>query len=103
MKKSKVTDYAALKKQQHTIIVLKKSSNVFISNGCLEHFCQNPSIQRKYFALLFMKSLKFIISSLCANSNLFEMVCRQQMLKVYTRHFIQILKLSEHNRQNSLA
>ena len=70
------------KQQQHINIVLKKSSNVIISNACLEQFLpkslnhQIVWLRRKYFTLLFMKSLKFIISSLCANSNLFEMACR---------------------------
>ena len=82
----------------------EKSSNVFISNAFLESLNhQIVWLQRKYFALLFMKSLKFIISNLCANSNLFEMACKQQKLKVYTRNFIQILKLSKRNRHNSLA
>ena len=97
------------KQQQHIDIVLKKSSNVFVSNACLKTIFpkslnhQIVWLRRKYFALLIMKSLKFIISSLYANGNLFEMACRQQKLKVYTRYFIQILKLSERNRQNSLA
>ena len=82
----------------------KKSSNVFISYAFLESLNhQIVWLQRKYFALLFMKSLKLIISNLCANSNLFEMACKQQNLKVYTRNFIQILKLSKRNRHNSLA
>ena len=78
------------KQQQHIHIVLKKNSNVFISNACLEDFFpkslnhQIVWLRRKYFDLLFMKSLKFIISSLCENSNLFEMTSRQQTLKVHT-------------------
>ena len=67
------SNYLTVLKKVLTFLFLMLVKNIFPKS--LNY--QIVWLRRKYFALLFSKSLKFIISSLCAKSNLFEMACRQ--------------------------